>query len=100
MADKDDESRGQPRLRLELPVEAQVNGGGYKDVQIVDISPTGLQLWTDEVYGEDGVDPADGRSQLSDRLGDRAERNKRDRVSSACGSNTGSERDPLFFCAL
>ena len=49
MADEKDESRSQPRLRLELPVEAQVNGGGYKDVQIVDISPTGLQLWTDDL---------------------------------------------------
>ena len=49
MANDDDENRRQPRLRLELPVEAQVNGGGYKNVQIVDISPTGLQLWTDDV---------------------------------------------------
>ena len=49
MAELDDESRTQPRFRLELPVEAQVNGGGYRDVQIVDISPTGLQLWTVDI---------------------------------------------------
>lgn len=35
-------------MRLELPVEVQVDGGGFRNVQIVDISPTGLQLWTDD----------------------------------------------------
>jgi hypothetical protein len=43
------EHRGRQRLKLELAVEAQVGGGGYRNVQIVDISPTGLQLWTDDV---------------------------------------------------
>lgn len=34
-------------------MEAQVDGGGFRHVQIVDISPTGLQLWTD---GTDAFD--------------------------------------------
>jgi hypothetical protein len=44
VAEEDDESRRQPRLRMKLRVEVQVNGGGYTNVQLVDISPTGLQL--------------------------------------------------------
>lgn len=41
--------RRSPRLRLALPVEAQLGGGGFKNVQIVDISPTGIQLWCDDI---------------------------------------------------
>jgi hypothetical protein len=43
------EHRRSPRLRLALPVEAQVGGGGFRNVQIVDISPTGIQLWCDDI---------------------------------------------------
>ena len=45
---EDENQRKHSRLKLELPVEAQVDGGGFRTVQIVDISPTGLQLWTDD----------------------------------------------------
>ena len=57
MPEENVDNRRQPRLRLELPVEAQVNGGGFKDVQIVDISPTGLQIWSDSIssFPKDGL---------------------------------------------
>ena len=42
--------RKDDRLKLELPVEAQVNSGGFKRVQIVDISPSGIQLWCDDIH--------------------------------------------------
>ena len=48
MGEDEDNKRRHSRMRLELPVEAQVDGGGYRNVQIVDISPTGLQLWTND----------------------------------------------------
>lgn len=48
MGEDEANQRKHSRMRLELPVEAQVDGGGFRNVQIVDISPTGLQLWTDD----------------------------------------------------
>ena len=48
MAEVEDKRRD-ARMRLALPVEAQVGGGGFKTVQIVDISPSGIQLWCDAI---------------------------------------------------
>ena len=45
------EHRKHDRLKLALPVEAQINRSGFRSVQIVDISSTGLQLWSDSVEG-------------------------------------------------
>ena len=41
----DDERRRYPRLILNLPVQAQVDGSSeYYDMEVVDISPTGIQF--------------------------------------------------------
>ena len=54
MAEENEEQRKHARLKLELPVEVQIDGDGYRKVMIVDISPTGIQLWCDDVskFGE------------------------------------------------
>ncbi len=55
------DQRRNARLRLALPVEAQVDGGGFRDVQIVDISPSGLQLWCDDI---DDLDAYTGGGEM------------------------------------
>ena len=41
---RDDDKRRNLRLRLDLPIQARVGQGEHLDVEIVDISATGMQI--------------------------------------------------------
>jgi hypothetical protein len=43
-----DEQRREARLRLDLPIQARIGEGEHMDLEIVDISATGMQVRTED----------------------------------------------------
>lgn len=61
-----DGKRKHDRLNLELPIRAQVGEGGFEDLELVDISPSGMQLRClnfDAIKA--GLDPTGNRAQFT-----------------------------------
>lgn len=44
MPDPDDEQRNNNRLTIDLPIQARIGSGEHLDLEIVDISSSGMQL--------------------------------------------------------
>ena len=52
--DAAEEKRRHARLEINLPIEAQVGEGNFQEMDVVDISPSGMQLRVKE------IDPVEG----------------------------------------
>ena len=65
----DDERRRYLRLQLNLPVQAQVDSSDYHDMEVVDISPTGIQFRSSDLtVFERGKDVGRIRVQFEIRI--------------------------------
>ncbi|MBT3603096.1 MAG: PilZ domain-containing protein [Candidatus Latescibacteria bacterium] len=58
--------RRHDRLSLELPIRAQVGAGNFEELELVDVSPSGMQLRCMDFDAiKDGLEPTGNRAQFT-----------------------------------